>query len=153
MHVIEHHKIPSSLASLAMLCERIEDDLMAQRLQATAARRTIWRRFNRVDNHELSDRYTKGGKHLQREEKIDLLFQHAQLINSLFHDELKKLLNSFGDGCHFEPGPIKTPQRALEKIVRRSVDTLIHMCIHICYVYVRVYVYAYVYACAVHICR
>jgi len=152
MHVIEHYKIPSSLASLAMLCERIEDDLMAQRMQTTAAQQTVWRRFNRMHNHEPVDRYTKSGKRLQREEKIDLLFQHAQLINGLFHDELKNLLRSFGDGCSFEPGPIKTPQRALEKVVRRSFDTFLHICIHICYVYVHVYVYAYAYACAVHNC-
>jgi len=144
MHVIEHHRVPSSLASLAMLCERIKDDLMAQRMQATAARQTMWRRFNGMHNHETVDRYTKGGKRLQREETIDLLFQQAQFINSLFHDELKKLLRSFGDGCHFEPGPIKTPQRALEKVVRRSCAALLQIRIRICDVCVFAYVYMHV---------
>ena len=119
MHVIKHHKIPSSLALLAMFCERIEDDLMVQRIQATGARQITWHQINRVHSHEPVDRYTKSGKRLQREGKIDILFQHAQFINSLFHDELKELLYSFGDGCNFEPGPIKTPARALEKVVRR----------------------------------
>jgi len=92
-----------------MLCERIEDDLMAQRMQAAEAQQAIWRRFNWVHSHKPVDRYTKSGKRLQREETIDLLFQHAQFINSLFHDELKKLLCSFGDGCRFE-GPY-VPQK------------------------------------------
>jgi len=128
MHVIEHHRVPSSLALLAMLCEKIEDDLMAQRMQATEVQQTIWRQFS----HEPVDQYTKGGKRLQREETIDRLFQHAQLINSLFHDELKKLLHSFGDECHFEPGPIKTPPRALEKVVRTSFAALLQIHIRIC---------------------
>jgi len=152
MHVIEQHRVPSSLASLAMLCERIEDDLMAQRMQVTAARQTMRRHSNRTHNNEPVDRYTKSGKRLQREEKIDLWFQHAQFINSLFHDELKKLLYSFGGGCHFEPGPIKTPLRALEKVVRRSFDALLDVYIRICYVYVYVYVYSRAYACAAYIC-
>jgi len=152
MHVIEHHRVPPSLASLAMLCERIEDDLMAQRMQATAAQERIWRPFNRTHNHEPVDRYTKDGKRLQREEKIDLLFQQAQLINSLFHDELKKLLHSFGDGSRFEPGPIKTPARALEKVVRRSLDTLLDVYIRIFYVCVFEYVYSRAYACAAYKC-
>jgi len=152
MHVIEQHRVPSSLASLAMLCERIEDDLMAQRMQATAARQTIRRRSNKMHNHEPVDRYTKGGMRFQQEEKIDPLFQHAQFITSLFHDELKKLLYSFGDGCHFEPVPTKTPPRALEKVVHRSFDALLDIYIRICYVYVYEYAYSRAYACAAYIC-
>ena len=123
-------------------------------MQATAARQTIRRRSNKMHNHEPVDRYTKGGMRFQQEEKIDPLFQHAQFITSLFHDELKKLLYSFGDGCHFEPGPIKTPPRALEKVVRRSFDALLDVYIRICYVYVYVYVYVYsrAYACTAYIC-
>jgi len=120
MYVIAHYEIPSSLASLVMLCERIEEDLMAQRMHATQVRQKVWRRFNRVHTHKPVDRYTRSGKRLKREENIDLLFQQSQLINSLFDDELKKMLHSFGDGCRFEAGPIKTPLRALEKVVRRS---------------------------------
>jgi len=92
---------------------------MAQKMQVTDLRHTLWRGFSRQQSDKHVDRYTTSGKRLQGEEGIDHLFEDAHFINSLLHDEIKKRLQSFGDGCHFEPGPIKTPARALEKVVRR----------------------------------
>jgi len=110
-----------------MLCERIEDDLMAQKMQVTDLRHTLWRGFSRQQSDKHVDRYTTSGKRLQREEGIDHFFEDAHFINSLLHDEIKKLLQSFGDGCHFEPGPIKTPARALEKVVRRYFHLFLYL--------------------------
>jgi len=102
-----------------MLCEKIEDDLTVERMRTRGPQLTIWRWFNRHRIHEVVDEYTQSGKRLQREDSINVLFQQAQLLNSLFHAEIQALLQSFGDVCHFEPGPIKTPARAIEKVVRR----------------------------------
>jgi len=51
---------------------------------------------------------------------LSLTHTHTHVyMCSLFHAEIQGLLVSFGDVCLFNPGPIKTPARAIEKVVRR----------------------------------
>lgn len=110
MSCAKKYEIPSSLASLSMLCGRIEDDLMARRIM-----------FRRQESNAVDNLYTKRGKRLQRAENINDLFEEAQLLNQPFHDVIESLMFSlFGDSGEFVRGPIKTPARGIEKVVRRS---------------------------------
>ena len=86
--------------------------------------------------NQVRIRYSVGGKQLQHTTSIDELFSDAQLLNNPFHTEIKSLLQPYGDACEFIPGPIKTPSRAIEKVVRRYCVTnsfvlspFIHFCI------------------------
>jgi hypothetical protein len=140
------HSVPASVASLNVLCDKIMDELAVQRSQDTAYARTYgpqqcWRKVlclmirclkcglppqsNDVEAgaEEVGVRYSVGGKQLQHTTSIDELFSDAQLLNNPFHTEIKSLLQPYGDACEFIPGPIKTPSRAIEKVVRRYCVT------------------------------
>jgi hypothetical protein len=126
------HTVPASLASLNVLCDKILDDLADQRSQDKAYARAHgqhqwWCKVpcltrssdGEAGAEELVVRYCTGGKRLQHIKFIDELFRDAQQLNNLFHTEIKSLLQQYGDACEFIPGPIKTPSRAIEKLVRR----------------------------------
>jgi len=114
------HKVPASLASLNVLCDEIIDNLALQRSQ------------DREGAEAQMVRYSTGGKRLQHTTSIEKLFMDAQLLNNEFHTEIKSLVQSYGDACEFIPGPIKTPSRAIEKVVRRyCVSTLHSSCLFI----------------------
>jgi len=126
------HTVPASLASLNVLCDKILDDLAEQRSQDEAYARVHgqhqwWCKVpcltrssdGEAGAEELVVRYCTGGKRLQHTTRIDKLFRDAQLLNNLFHTQIKSILQQYGDACEFVPGPIKTPSRAIEKVVRR----------------------------------
>jgi hypothetical protein len=127
------HTVSASLASLNVLCDKILDDLADQWSQDKAYARAHgphqwWCKvpcLTRSSNgeagaEEVVVRYCTGGKRLQHTTRIDELFHDAQLLNNLFHTEIKSLLQQYGDHTYeFVPGPIKKPSRAIEKVVRR----------------------------------
>ena len=149
--------VPASLASLTVICEKMMDDLAVQKSQDESYARAhalqqCWRQVpcltrtqSMIANAEVEEepvvQYSHDdhnrislGKRLQHSTSIDDLFRDAQLLNNEFHTEIKSLLQSYGDACEFIPGPIKTPSRAIEKVVRRYCVSALHflLFLHFC---------------------
>eukprot|EP00293_Proteomonas_sulcata_P012431 CAMPEP_0184300202 /NCGR_PEP_ID=MMETSP1049-20130417/10670_1 /TAXON_ID=77928 /ORGANISM="Proteomonas sulcata, Strain CCMP704" /LENGTH=362 /DNA_ID=CAMNT_0026610863 /DNA_START=37 /DNA_END=1125 /DNA_ORIENTATION=+ len=62
----------------------------------------------------LPNRYGETGRPKQRTNNIDELFQLAQMLSFDFQD----WVNSWNKVGYVCPGPVKTPERALQKVVR-----------------------------------
>ena len=79
------------------------------------------RLFHWLNMRARENLFTKDGKRLQRENNLDELFKDAQALNKPVHEQIKSIMSRCGTRSKFdfEPGPIKRPQRAIEKIVRR----------------------------------
>ena len=110
----------SRLKELRDLCKGIQEEIDSERkiMDETHTNRDL---FHWLKNRAHDNLFTEDGKRLQRKNDLDVLFKDAQRLNKHVHNEIKKIVTHSGTKSKFDfvSGPIKRPQRAIEKIVRR----------------------------------
>jgi len=127
------------LESIHKQCVEARAKIKEERDAAVAKLSVVNRSLVRISagprswQHEF--RYGRTGKYRQFTKDIDVLFDEAAMLNDHFLDLIDRLMIHASNGRGFVRGPVKRPDRALQKVIRkyyrdpRCLTDLVRCCI------------------------